>query len=184
MREANRFPVGLVKTRILFLMLFCLFGGSLGRSPAAAQVKTLCAVNGQTVASRQRVAVSWSNPRSSLRADNGFPEDFGMPRANDLLCHRRIRTRRSIDSNLQGHCCVANCGQVSLTQCGTVVAARDTAQSFIFLGASTVRGPPWSGNQNLYPLNGALDCLVQHFCAAPFLAEGRKCGRASDRRAP
>jgi hypothetical protein len=106
----------------------------------------------------------------SIESLNQFdPSDFGMLWMNDLLCHHRRRTRRSFDRNSQGNCCVASHSHSSLPQCGAVVAAGDTAQSFMFLGAVTARGPPESGHQNVYPFNGALDRTARQFCTAPLL---------------
>jgi hypothetical protein len=166
-----------VKPRIFSLMLFCLIGGSLERSLMVARGGEPTIINGvvslgsrveyQTVASCSCVIVSPADSLGSRRTSTEFPEDYAMPRINDLLGCHRIRTRNRFDNNFQNDFTVARNGHIPLNSYGIIVATRDDAQPVMFLSAATARGPPWSGDQNLYLLNNALDRPAPHFCTVP-----------------
>ncbi len=137
---------GDVKTRVLFLMLFCLSG-----------------------AAWSSVTVSTSDSIGLRRADTKFPVNRPTPRINDLLSRHRIRTNRRFRSNFQNDFCVARNDHFPLNSSGVIVAACDTVQPVMFLSASTARGPPWSADQSLYLFDNALDRPAPHFYAtSPF----------------
>jgi hypothetical protein len=129
------------------------------------------AISGRKVDWQPGATVCSLNPRNPLRADTGFPDDFGTRKVIDLMCHHRIRTRRAFDNNSQDDCCNASDSNITLNPCGIVPVARDVSQPAVFLSTATARGPPRPSNQSFCPFDNALDRPALQFCTAPLLPE-------------
>ena len=90
---------------------------------------------------------------------------------HDLLQHYRIRTGRRFNSNFQNDFAVAcNC-PIPLNASGIVAAKHEAVPPVMFLSAAIARGPPWSGNQNLYVSDDTPVLPAPRFCTAPLLSE-------------
>ena len=97
-----------------------------------------------------------------------FQGDNGL---HDLLHHYRIRTGRRFNGNFQNDFTVAcNC-PIPLNASGIVAARHEAVPPVRFLSAAMARGPPWSGNQNLYLSDNTPVLPAPRFCTAPLLSE-------------